>query len=86
MLELEQRELLSTFTVTNTLDAITNNVPAMGSLRWAVDAAEADDQPEELINFSSTVFDTPQTISLVMTIPIATAVRLTRSRARVRAC
>jgi Bacterial Ig-like domain (group 3)/Right handed beta helix region len=71
LLELEQRTLLSTFTVTNTLDAITNNIPAMGSLRWAIDAAEADDEPNELINFSSTVFDTPQTISLIMPLPIA---------------
>ncbi len=73
LLELEHRQLLSTFTVTNTLDTVTNGIPAMGSLRWAVEAAEADGGTDELINFSSTVFNTPQTIAPQTPIEIASA-------------
>ncbi|MDG3008412.1 choice-of-anchor Q domain-containing protein [Paludisphaera mucosa] len=54
---LEDRKLLSTFTVTNTLDDGSD-----GSLRWAIGQANANSGPDT-IDFSN-LFDTPQTIPL----------------------
>ena len=55
--ELEGRTLLSTFTVTSTADN-----GSAGTLRWAVEQANASDQAST-INFSSQ-FNTPQKITL----------------------
>ena len=64
LVQLEDRQLLANFTVSNTLDSITNGVAATGSLRWAVQQAELNGGTD-VINFSTTVFNTPQTIALV---------------------
>ena len=63
LLRLEDRQLLSTFTVSNTLDTVVNNVPTTGTLRWAVQQADLAGGTG-VINFSPTVFSTPQTITL----------------------
>ena len=63
MVRLEDRQLLATFTVSNTLDAVNNNIPVTGSLRWAVDQAAAAGGAG-VVDFSSSVFNTPQTITL----------------------
>jgi Bacterial Ig-like domain (group 3) len=58
LLELEVRRLLSTFTVNSTADN-----GSTGTLRWAVGQADVATTPST-INFSPTVFDVPQTITL----------------------
>jgi fibronectin-binding autotransporter adhesin len=58
LLEMEGRTLLSTFTVTSTADDL-----GRGTLRWAIDQANRDDQANT-IDFSPTVFATPHTITL----------------------
>ena len=58
LLALEDRRLLSTFTVTSTLDD-----GSVGTLRWAVGQANSTGGAET-IAFDSTVFKTPQTITL----------------------
>jgi hypothetical protein len=58
VLALEDRRLLSTFTVTSTLDN-----GSVGSLRWAVGQANSAGGAET-IAFDKTVFKTPQTITL----------------------
>ena len=55
---LEDRRLLSTFTVTSTTDD-----GSAGTLRWAVGQADFD-PGNNTIDFDSTVFNTPQTITL----------------------
>jgi Planctomycete extracellular len=55
---LEDRWLLSTFTVTNLLDDGSD-----GSLRWAVNEVDQT-AGANTINFDSTVFNTPKTIIL----------------------
>src|SRR5271166_6252856 len=58
VLALEDRRLLSTFTVTSTLDN-----GSAGTLRWAVGQANSAGGAET-IAFDSKVFKTPQTITL----------------------
>jgi hypothetical protein len=58
LMMMEGRTLLSTFTVTSTADD-----GSAGTLRWAIDQANANHQANT-IEFSSTVFSTPQTIKL----------------------
>ena len=58
LLALEDRRLLSTFTVTSTLDN-----GSVGTLRWAVGQANSAGGAET-IDFDSKVFKTPQTITL----------------------
>ena len=58
VMALEDRRLLSTFTVTNTLDD-----GSAGTLRWAVGQANAT-AGADTIDFDSSVFNTPQTITL----------------------
>ena len=58
---LEDRRLLSTFTVTSTLDD-----GSAGTLRWAVGQANSAGGAET-IAFDKTVFKTPQTITLTGT-------------------
>ena len=55
---MEDRTLLSAITVTNTLDD-----GSVGSLRWAVEQANAGGGAET-INFDPSLFNTPQTITL----------------------
>ncbi len=62
LVALEDRRLLSTFTVTSTADTVTNGVPASGTLRWAVEQADQAGGANT-IAFNST-FNTPQTITL----------------------
>ncbi|HEV3310121.1 MAG TPA: right-handed parallel beta-helix repeat-containing protein, partial [Chloroflexota bacterium] len=62
ILALEGRTLLSTFTVTSTDDSAPAGNPTTGTLRWAVEQADANDQ-SDTIGFSS-LFNTPQTIML----------------------
>ena len=57
---LEGRQLLSTFTVTSTLDDGSD-----GTLRWAV--AQANSGGDNTIAFDAGVFGTPQTITLAGT-------------------
>ena len=57
LLALEDRRLLSTFTVTSTLDN-----GSIGTLRWAVGQANSAGGAET-IAFDKTVFKTPQTIT-----------------------
>ena len=61
VLALEDRRLLSTFTVTSTLDN-----GSAGTLRWAVGQANSAGGAET-IAFDKTVFKTPQTITLTGT-------------------
>ncbi len=61
LLALEDRQLLSTFTVTDTSD----NPSDTGSLRYAIDQANANNQANT-INFGP-LFNTPQTITLTDT-------------------
>ena len=61
VLALEDRRLLSTFTVTSTLDN-----GSAGTLRWAVGQANSAGGAET-ITFDKTVFKTPQTITLTGT-------------------
>ena len=61
VLALEDRRLLSTFTVTSTLDN-----GSAGTLRWAVGQANSAGGAET-IAFDSKVFKTPQTITLTGT-------------------
>ena len=61
LLALEDRRLLSTFTVTSTLDN-----GSAGTLRWAVGQANSAGGAET-IAFDKTVFKTPQTITLTGT-------------------
>ena len=58
LLAMEDRQLLSTFTVTDTSD----NPSDTGSLRHAIDQANANNQANT-INFGP-LFNTPQTITL----------------------
>ena len=62
LVQLEDRQLLATFTVSNTLDTVTSGVPASGTLRWAVEQADLTGGTDE-IDFSPAVFGTPQTIT-----------------------
>ncbi|QEH34974.1 putative outer membrane protein pmp20 precursor [Aquisphaera giovannonii] len=57
LLALEDRQLLSTFTVTSTLDDGSD-----GTLRWAI--AQANSGGDNTIDFDAGVFATPQTITL----------------------
>ncbi len=61
LLVLEDRRLLSTFTVTSPLDTVTNNTPMTGTLRWAVGQADLATSPST-INFG--LGGGPQTITL----------------------
>ena len=61
LMALEDRRLLSTFTVTSTLDD-----GSAGTLRWAVGQANSAGGAET-IAFDKTVFKTPQTITLTGT-------------------
>ena len=61
LMALEDRRLLSTFTVTSTLDD-----GSVGTLRWAVGQANSAGGAET-IAFDKTVFKTPQTITLAGT-------------------
>ena len=61
LLALEDRTLLSTFTVNSTLDD-----GSVGTLRWAVGQANSAGGTET-IDFDSTVFSTPKTITLTGT-------------------
>ncbi len=63
LVRLEDRQLLATFTVTSTLDTENFGTPVSGSLRWAVQQADLAGG-SATINFSTTLFDTPQTITL----------------------
>ena len=56
----EERTLLSTFTVTKTGDG-----DEAGTLRWAIDHANADDQANT-IDFSPTAFATARTVAPVV--------------------
>ena len=58
LLALEDRRLLTTFTVNSTLDDGSD-----GTLRWAVGQANSNGGADT-IDFDSTVFNTPQTITL----------------------
>ena len=60
---LEERSLLSTFTVTNTQDA------GQGSLRWAIVQANAKRLSDTIV-FSPPVFETPQVIRLSSPLPL----------------
>ena len=62
IMALEVRTLLSTFTVTSTDDSAPAGNPTPGTLRWAVEQADTDNQADT-IGFSS-LFNTPQTITL----------------------
>ncbi len=61
LMALEDRRLLSTFTVTSTLDD-----GSVGTLRWAVGQANSAGGAET-VNFDKQVFKTPQTITLLGT-------------------
>ncbi len=60
VLALEDRKLLSTFTVTSTLDN-----GSVGTLRWAIGQANLNGGAET-ITFDKTVFKTAQTINLTV--------------------
>ena len=62
IMALEGRTLLSTFTVTSTDDSAPAGNPTPGTLRWAVQQADANNQADTIV-FSS-LFNTPQTITL----------------------
>ena len=62
IMALEGRTLLSTFTVTSADDTAPVGNPAAGTLRWAVEQADTNDQADTIV-FSS-LFNTPQTIML----------------------
>jgi hypothetical protein len=63
LVQLEDRQLLATFTVTNTLDTVSNGSPANGTLRWAVQQADLAGGTNT-IDFDSSLFSTSQTITL----------------------
>jgi hypothetical protein len=60
---LEDRRLLATFTVNSTADTLTAGVPTQGTLRWAIDQANAT-AGDNTIQFDASAFSTPQTILL----------------------
>jgi hypothetical protein len=62
IMALEGRTLLSTFTVTSTDDSAPADNPTPGTLRWAVQQADANNQADTIV-FAS-LFNTPQTITL----------------------
>src|SRR5262249_13045263 len=62
LVPLEGRTLLSTFTVTSMEDSAPANDPTPGTLRWAVQQADANNQTDAIV-FSS-LFNSPQTIML----------------------
>ncbi len=62
IMALEGRTLLSTFTVTSTDDSAPADNPTPGTVRWAVQQADANEQSDTIV-FSS-LFNTPQTITL----------------------
>jgi hypothetical protein len=61
ILALEDRQLLSTFTVTDPSDSLTNGQPTVNTLRWAVEQADAASTPST-IAFS--LGSSPTTITL----------------------
>jgi hypothetical protein len=61
LMALEDRRLLSTFTVDSTADTLTGGSPTTGTLRWAVEQANAATSAST-IDFS--LGSTPQTITL----------------------
>jgi Bacterial Ig-like domain (group 3) len=63
LVQLEDRRLLATFTVTSPLDTVTSGVAATGTLRWAIEQAQLAGGTD-LIDFSSSVFNTQQTVTL----------------------
>jgi hypothetical protein len=63
LLELEDRRLLSTFTVNSIADTMTGGSPTKGTLRWAVEQADSAKSPSTII-FQTPLFATPQTITL----------------------
>jgi hypothetical protein len=63
MMALEDRRLLATFTVESTADTLTAGVPTQGTLRWAIDQANAT-AGDNTIQFDSSAFSMPQTILL----------------------
>ena len=64
LVELEGRRLLLTITVTSLADTMTGGVPTTGTLRWAVEQANAA-TGASTIDFDLTVFAAPQTITLM---------------------
>ena len=64
LVELEGRRLLSTITVTSLADTMTGGVPTTGTLRRAVEQANAA-TGASTIDFDLTVFAAPQTITLM---------------------
>ncbi len=62
LVPLEERALLTTFTVNSTVDNA-SGTPMAGTLRWAVDQADLAGG-NDVINFDPSVFGTPQTIAL----------------------
>ena len=80
LLALEDRRLLSTFTVTSTLDD-----GSAGTLRYAIGQANST-AGADTIDFDSSVFNTPQTITLNGTqLELSDTTGTRRSRARRRA-
>jgi hypothetical protein len=78
LLPLEDRQLLSTFTVENTSDTVISGVPASGTLRWAIEQADQAGGTDS-IDFDPSVFGTAQTITLgqlLTPIEISTAITI----------
>src|SRR5262249_25206201 len=63
MMPLEDRRLLATFKVNSTADTLTAGVPTQGTLRWAIDQANAT-AGDNTIQFDASAFSMPQTILL----------------------
>ena len=84
LVPLEDRSLLTTFTVNSTLDN-SSGTPTAGTLRWAVDQADLAGG-NDAINFDPSVFGTPQTIALQQLLtPIELGGGASRSRSMARA-
>jgi hypothetical protein len=65
VLELEQRRLLATFTATSTAETLTDGLPTVGTLRWAISLANSP-LGANTVDFDPNDFSSHQTIRVTL--------------------